>query len=68
MDDGKQTGLDKLIPAKKVSGTDLTAEEMEEVMKALDDLLGKLPEETINEFSKSKEFDLYKKLMSRYKK
>ncbi|MHA1574705.1 MAG: hypothetical protein ACTSXL_00955 [Alphaproteobacteria bacterium] len=34
----------------------------------IDDLLGKLPEETIDEFVKSDDFEVYEKVVSRYKK
>ncbi len=37
-----------------------------EVLKILDDLLGKLPDEVIDEFARSKNFDLYKKVMMMY--
>ena len=41
----------------------------QEVIKLLaitDDLLGKLPEDVINEFASSEDFQLYKKVMNRY--
>ena len=37
-----------------------------EVLKILDELLGKLPDEVIEEFARSKDFDLYKKVMEMY--
>ncbi len=37
-----------------------------EVLKILDDLLGRLPEEVIEEFARSENFDLYKKVMGIY--
>ena len=37
-----------------------------EVLKVLDDLLGNLPDEIIEEFARSKNFELYKKVMEMY--
>ena len=37
-----------------------------DVLKILDDLLGKLPDEVIEEFARSKDFELYKKVMEMY--
>lgn len=41
-------------------------EEMKKFLKEVDDLLGKLPEKEIAEFSKSKAFLAYKRIMNRY--
>jgi hypothetical protein len=49
-----------------------TVEEFDEdlikVLLMTDELLGKLPEKVIDEFSQSKEFTLYEKVLSKYKK
>jgi len=37
-----------------------------EILKVLDALLGKLPDEVIEEFARSENFDLYKKVMNMY--
>ena len=41
-------------------------EEVKKVLKILDDLLGKLPKEVIDEFAVSEHFALYKKVMVRF--
>jgi len=41
-------------------------EEVKKVLKVLDDLLGKLPKEVIDEFAVSENFALYKKVMVRF--
>lgn len=42
--------------------------EISEALTIIDNLLEKLPEETINEFVKSKDFEIYEKVISKYKK
>ena len=41
-------------------------EEIIKMLKITDDLLGKLPEEVIEEFSQSEDFSLYEKVMKKY--
>ena len=41
-------------------------EEIVKLLKITDDLLGKLPEEVIEEFSQSEDFSLYEKVMKKY--
>ncbi|TGN10554.1 hypothetical protein [Leptospira ilyithenensis] len=47
----------------EVAGSELSIVERKKVLGYLDNLLGNLPDEVIQEFSKSDYFDLYKKLM-----
>jgi len=42
-------------------------EDIKKLLIITDDLLGKLPEEVIDEFSKSEDFELYSKIFSKYK-
>jgi len=63
----EKKGLDSLIPRKDAVDYSLNDEEMRQVLKSLDELLGKLPEDIIEEFSKSDSFRLYEKLMKKYK-
>lgn len=41
-------------------------EDLKKVLKVVDDLLGKLPDDAIDAFSKSDEFKIYQKIMDRY--
>ena len=45
----------------------LLDDEIKKVLTITDNLLGKLPEESINEFVKSKDFELYEKIIRKYK-
>ena len=42
-------------------------DDVKKVLLITDELLGKLPEEVINEFAQSDDFELYKKVMGKYK-
>jgi len=57
-------------PAQKTKTSDLndTAvdEDLIKLLKITDDLLGKLPENVIEEFSQSEDFSLYEKIMKKY--
>lgn len=57
--------LDKIV--REVEGQRNVQGEIKNLLKVLDDLLGKLPEAIITEFAQSKEFDLYDKVMKHYK-
>lgn len=68
-------GLDALIPpkaaesvlAEAVSKVDAASdEELRRVFALIDDLLGKLPDNVIEEFSKSKDFELYDRILKKY--
>ena len=37
------------------------------VLSIVDDLLGQLPDEVIDEFAKSKDFEIYERVISKYK-
>jgi len=68
MDEKKENrGLDALIPERS-EDNELTGEEMRALLKALDILLGKLSQEDVEAFSKTKEFELYERLMDKHKK
>ncbi len=57
-----------IIGKKKVErGNPLLDDEIKKVLTITDDLLGKLPEEIIDEFVKSKDFELYEKIIGKYK-
>ena len=45
----------------------LLDEDIKKVLAITDNLLGKLPEEIIDEFIKSKDYELYEKVIRRYK-
>ena len=45
----------------------LLDDEIKKVLEITDNLLGKLPEEIIDEFVKSKDFELYEKIIRKYK-
>ena len=52
---------------KEKSEPTLLDEDIKKLLVITDDLLGKLPEEVIDEFSKSDDFKLYSKVYSKYK-
>ncbi len=52
---------------KEKSEPTLLDEDIKKLLVITDDLLGKLPEEVIDEFSKSDDFKLYSKIFSKYK-
>lgn len=43
-----------------------TDPEVKEVLRIMDDLLGKLPQDVIEEFTKSKDYELYCMVLERY--
>ncbi len=47
--------------------TPVLDDEIRRLLNITDDLLGKLPDEVINEFAQSEDFKLYEKVMSKYK-
>jgi hypothetical protein len=54
----------KIKTSSKEDGT--VDEEVIQLLKITDDLLGKLPEDVIEEFSQSEDFSLYEKVMKKY--
>lgn len=55
----------KAMPAGK--GTEkVTNQDIRRVLKLMDKLLGDLPKEEIEEFAKSEDFELYKKVLERF--
>jgi hypothetical protein len=69
-------GLDALIPPSAQGGvigeaavksdSGAADEDIKRVLVVLDDLLGKLPDRAIEEFSRSKDFELYDKVLKKY--
>jgi len=57
-------GLNALIPASAGGAGD--AEELRRVLKKLDELLGKLPEDVVKEFSASEDFAVYERVLKKY--
>ena len=60
---------------KEFKKTDITQEktlvndeELSHALDIIDDLLGELPEEKINEFASSDEFEIYEKVLKKYRK
>ena len=60
----QETIKDENIPTEEETNFD---EEVKEALEIIDDLLGKLPEETIDEFVQSEDFAIYEKVVSKYK-
>ena len=62
-------GMHRFIIGKKEVEKEnpLLDDEIKKVLTITDNLLGKLPEESINEFVKSKDFELYEKIIGKYK-
>ena len=54
----------------KLTETDIAAmldEEIKQFLKIADDLLGKLPDDVIDEFAQSKDFEIYERVINKYK-
>ncbi|MEW5937622.1 MAG: hypothetical protein AB1665_07380 [Candidatus Thermoplasmatota archaeon] len=58
---------EKAALMKEARSLQAVDDEVRKVLKLLDDLLEHLPDEVIERFAKSKEFELYEKVMSKYK-
>ena len=63
------SGMHRFIIGKKEAKKEkpLLDDEIRKVLEITDNLLGKLPEEIIDEFVKSKDFELYEKIIRKYK-
>jgi len=55
---------EKNIPTEEETNFD---EEVKEALEIIDELLGKLPDETIDEFVQSEDFAIYEKVVNKYK-
>ena len=55
----------KLIEQEKKK-IDLVNKDVKKALSIMDDLLGKLPEEEIEKFAKSKDFELYQKVLTKF--
>jgi hypothetical protein len=59
---------DYIIDKKEVDKENpLLDEDIKNVLEITDNLLGKLPDEVIDEFVKSKDYELYEKVIKKYK-
>jgi hypothetical protein len=65
----KEVGMHQYIINKEDAKKEnpLLDEDIKKVLEITDNLLGKLPEEVIDEFIKSKDYELYEKVIKRYK-
>jgi len=59
--------MEKVELQKKISEATIVDEDLRRLLKVLDQLLGQLPEEVIDKFSKSEDFALYEKVLDRLK-
>jgi DNA repair exonuclease SbcCD ATPase subunit len=59
--------LEKVELQKKTSEAMMFDEDLKRLLKVLDQMLGQLPEEIIERFSKSDEFALYERILDRFK-
>ncbi len=59
--------LEKVELQKKTSEAMMFDEDLRKLLKVLDQMLGQLPEELIERFSKSEEFALYERILDRFK-
>ena len=58
--------VEKQLDTDQTNEDTVVDEEVIELLKITDDLLGKLPDEVIEEFSQSEDFSLYEKVMKKY--
>lgn len=59
--------LEKVELQKKTSEAMMFDDDLKKLLKVLDQMLGQLPEEIIERFSKSEEFALYERILDRFK-
>jgi len=64
-----ESGMQRYIIEKKdvEKENPLFDEDIKKVLEITDNLLGKLPDEVIDEFIKSKDYELYEKIINKYK-
>lgn len=58
---------EKVEIQQKISEATVVDEDLKKLLKILDQMLGQLPEELIDKFSKSDEFALYERVLDRFK-
>jgi DNA repair exonuclease SbcCD ATPase subunit len=58
---------EKIDIQKSISEATVVDEDMKRLLKVLDQLLGQLPEEAVERFSKSEEFSIYERVLDRLK-
>jgi DNA repair exonuclease SbcCD ATPase subunit len=58
---------EKIDIQKSISEATVVDEDLKKLLKVLDQLLGQLPEEAIEMFSKSEEFSIYERVLDRFK-
>jgi DNA repair exonuclease SbcCD ATPase subunit len=59
--------LEKTDLQTKITEASMMDEDMKRLLKVLDEMLGQLPEDAIERFSKSDEFTVYERILDRYK-
>ena len=59
--------VEKVEIQKKISEASVVDEDLRKLLKVLDQMLGQLPEELIDKFSKSGEFALYERVLDKFK-
>lgn len=64
----KTTVSEKTEKLQEKTTIDLLDEEVGQALKIIDNLLEKLPDETIDEFVRSDDFEIYEKVVNKYKK
>jgi hypothetical protein len=66
----KQIGeliVEKVDLQAKTQEASIMDEDLKRLLKVMDQMLGQLPEEAIERFSKSDEFALYERILDRFK-
>ncbi len=59
--------LEKTDLQTKITEASMMDEDMKRLLKVLDEMLGQLPEDAIERFSKSDEFTVYERILDRYR-
>jgi DNA repair exonuclease SbcCD ATPase subunit len=59
--------LEKTDLQTKISEASMLDDDMKRLLKVLDEMLGQLPEDAIERFSKTDEFTVYERILDRYK-
>jgi len=59
--------VEKVEIQKKISEATAVDEDLRKLLKVLDQMLGQLPEELIDKFSKSEDFALYERVLDKFK-
>jgi hypothetical protein len=59
--------MEKIEVQTKMQEASMVDDDLKKLLKVLDQMLGQLPEDAIDRFSKSEDFALYERVLDRFK-